>query len=411
MSGCPFINSSAASPTSSDATNAGSSSSSSSAPAASCHYSDYLALGTVLSAQNGAAPAKPGGQGMMHHEENLFVLVHQGFELWFKMVLVDLDKCRELLAGIAAQIAAGQSSSSSSASAAATTTTATAAATAPSTTGVINGKLLECHKHLRRMEQIILHATNAFAILETMHCVDFLEFRDFLQPASGFQSVQFRKLEKELGVQDESRGKVNDADVFSFLRTEEQETLAAVDTSQSISNIVTRILASVAVPCDFVETFVQCAGRAKGDAADPKARKSIEAYCGNLRTILGDPVGWCEGIVLKTDEEREQFRKSVVACLYIYQYRQEPDCAGIAAVIEQLVAIEESLLMWLSRHMHMAERTIGRRSGTANTSGVGYLNFTRGYRIFHALWLVRTLTIRSSALPPLACGESLFSSL
>ena len=355
-----------------------------------CHYADYLALTELLGAQDGASASKPGGKGMMHHEENLFVIVHQTFELWFKMVLVDVERCRDML-GELLVAAAGTGKTDMQT--------------------MMNGRLSLVLNYLRRMEQIIAHATNAFGIIETMHCADFLEFRDYLLPASGFQSVQFRKLERELGVQDAPRAQVNGVGVFTYLKPEEQEDLRRFAAgNKNVNELVNDLLAAVAVPSDFVDAYQQCARRvmveqqtiiAKGNIEDQKVQRTIEGYCANLKAILDDPVGWCEGLTLESDAQRALFQRAVVACLFIYQYRQEPEYAVLASVLEQLVAVEESLLVWRSRHLHMAERMIGRRNGTGGSSGVGYLDITRRYRIFHALWLVRKLTIRSSALPPL----------
>jgi tryptophan 2,3-dioxygenase len=365
-----------------------------------CHYSEYLALTELLNAQSGPSLTKPGGKGMMHHEENLFVIVHQTFELWFKMVLVDTERCREMLYGILDTVAKKKAGTEKISSEAMLTQ--------------MNGNLSLCLNYLRRIESIILHSSGAFSILETMHCGDFLEFRDYLLPASGFQSVQFRKLEKELGVQDEPRALVNGVEVFKYLRPEEQDALAELG-RENINNVVNKILATLAVPSDFLDTYQECARRvmvdqqtiiAKGDTNDPKIAKLIEGYCSNLKNILDDPVGWCEGLTLHTEEEKAEFKKAAIACLFVYQYRQDPEYAVLASVLEQLVAVEESLLVWRSRHLHMAERMIGRRTGTGGSSGVGYLDVTRRYRIFHALWLVRKLTIRSSVLPPLKTMRS-----
>lgn len=379
-----------------------------------CHYSEYLGLGALLALQEGPSLSKPGGHGMMHHEENLFVIVHQTFELWFRMVIVDLEKCRELMGELldaaAANSKAQQQKAAATASAAASTATA-AAGTGQSFLTAMNGKLSLCLNYLRRIEQIITHATGAFGIIETMHCGDFLEFRDYLLPASGFQSVQFRKLERELGLQDEPRATVNGIEVFKYLRPEEQESLDEYVNVNNINHLVNRLLATLNVPADFVETYQSSAQSvmvqqqqmiAKADTSDPKIQRLIQAYVGNLKQMLDDPVGWCEGLHVKTEKERAEFKKAVVSCLFVYMYRHEPEYAVLASVLEQLIAVEESLLVWRSRHLHMAERMIGRRTGTGGSSGVGYLDVTRRYRIFHALWLVRKLTIRSSALPPLS---------
>jgi len=98
-----------------------------------------------------------------HHDEMLFIVVHQTYELWFKELLHEVDT-------IAGMVRAGQ---------------ALAAAR-------LLGRCVEIEKVL--VEQV--------GILETMTPMDFLAFRDRLAPASGFQSAQFRELEYTLGLKD-----------------------------------------------------------------------------------------------------------------------------------------------------------------------------------------------------------------
>ncbi len=98
-----------------------------------------------------------------HHDEMLFIVIHQTYELWFKQLLHEVDT-------IAGMIRSGQ----------------TLAATR------LLGRCVEIEKVL--VEQV--------GILETITPMDFLAFRDRLAPASGFQSRQFRELEYALGMRD-----------------------------------------------------------------------------------------------------------------------------------------------------------------------------------------------------------------
>jgi len=98
-----------------------------------------------------------------HHDEMLFIVIHQTYELWFKALLHEVDT-------IAGMIRAGQSLAAAR----------------------LLGRCVEIEKVL--VEQV--------GILETMTPMDFLAFRDRLAPASGFQSAQFRELEFTLGLKD-----------------------------------------------------------------------------------------------------------------------------------------------------------------------------------------------------------------
>jgi tryptophan 2,3-dioxygenase len=97
------------------------------------------------------------------HDETLFIIIHQVYELWFKELLHELD--------------------------------------------TINAKLdkddvLGTIRLLRRCIEIQRVLVNQIAVLETMTPMDFLTFRDHLMPASGFQSSQFREIEAVCGLKD-----------------------------------------------------------------------------------------------------------------------------------------------------------------------------------------------------------------
>jgi tryptophan 2,3-dioxygenase len=85
------------------------------------------------------------------------------------------------------------------------------------------------------------------------------------------------------------------------------------------------------------------------------------------------------------------------AALYVLTYRMEyvrfPQFAAYARVMDAITGMEEAMLLWRSTHPRMVERMIGTRTGTGGSSGVGYLDRTREYRIFKELWWLRTAAI------------------
>lgn len=357
-----------------------------------CHYSSYLAIEELQKLQDGHAHSKPEGKGLMHHEELTFIIVHQVFELWFKLVFADLSKSREFLTDITAvpELVAHQ-------------------------------RMSQCISYLRRADTIFQHVLGAFTVMETMHPADFLEFRDFLVPASGFQSVAFRSLEQLLGVQNEGRAKVNGAEVFSYLKQFEQDKLAEERRVPSINEYVVEILSRIRVPDNFLDVYIATTEKvlrtqqydiARATPGDPRAEALIAKGIESMQAMLADPVAWSDGLFLP-DDQHEKYKRAVVGALFVIAYRNEPRFALLASLCDEFIAVEEGLVLWRGRHMSMAERMIGRRSGTGGTSsGVGYLDVTRRYRIFHCLWLVRKMFIRSSALPPLGSfgfdGKSIF---
>ncbi|HEY0702375.1 MAG TPA: tryptophan 2,3-dioxygenase family protein [Candidatus Acidoferrales bacterium] len=128
-------------------------------------YSSYLKIPELLKLQ--APESSP-----EHHDELLFIVVHQTYELWFKELLHDLDAVVANLSD--------------------------AAAKPESRDGVY-----EAARLLRRCTEIMRVLVEQFTILETMLPTHFLAFREKLAPASGFQSEQFREIEFLCGLKDE----------------------------------------------------------------------------------------------------------------------------------------------------------------------------------------------------------------
>jgi aminocarboxymuconate-semialdehyde decarboxylase len=128
-------------------------------------YSSYLEVPELLTLQHPESSPP-------HHDELLFIIVHQTYELWFKELLHDLD-------AVVANLRA-------------------AAANPTSRDGVY-----EAARLLRRCTEIMRVLVEQFTILETMLPTHFLAFREKLAPASGFQSEQFRELEFLCGLKDE----------------------------------------------------------------------------------------------------------------------------------------------------------------------------------------------------------------
>ena len=122
--------------------------------AAAMTYGDYLSLGDILSAQ------RPISQ---HHDEMLFIVIHQTKELWLKQTVRELKLARELVRA---------------------------------------DKLVEVHKILSRVTRIQAVMTLSWEVLSTLTPTDYVQFRDVLGSSSGFQSAQFREVEFLLGIKD-----------------------------------------------------------------------------------------------------------------------------------------------------------------------------------------------------------------
>ncbi len=116
-------------------------------------YSSYLKVDNLLNLQE--LKSKP-----EEHDEMLFIIIHQSYELWFKQILHEIDYLQKLL---------------------------------------IQNEIIKAQHNLKRINTILKVLVHQVDILETMTPLEFLSFRDYLESASGFQSAQFRELEFLLG--------------------------------------------------------------------------------------------------------------------------------------------------------------------------------------------------------------------
>src|SRR5919201_3331470 len=120
------------------------------------NYKGYLKLDQLLQLQQPLAQPPS-------HDETLFIIVHQVFELWFRLLLHELDEVFNLLD---------------------------------------HDDVIESERLIRRLTSIVRLFIPKLSVLETMMPSDFIQFRDLLKPASGFQSMQFREIEFACGLKD-----------------------------------------------------------------------------------------------------------------------------------------------------------------------------------------------------------------
>jgi aminocarboxymuconate-semialdehyde decarboxylase len=262
-------------------------------------YSSYLKVPELLELQH--PQSKP-----EHHDELLFILVHQTYELWFKELLHDLD------AVVANLQRAGSSPES-------------------------HDEVYEAARLLRRCTEITRVLVEQFTILETMLPTHFLAFRGLLEPASGFQSEQFREIEFLCGLKDEK--------MLRYHRP----------TPEAYASLKRRL-------------------------EEPSLR---DVFFGALQA-LGKlaPVGAEAG-------ERELFAARARAVHALYQ--DERHHRDWIDVCERLTEFDELIVSWRLRHIQLVERIIGIRMGTGGSAGASYLKLTLDKKFFPELWEARTL--------------------
>ena len=262
-------------------------------------YSSYLKVPELLELQQPQSSPP-------HHDELLFILVHQTYELWFKELLHDLDA---VVANLQKAGAAPHS----------------------------HDEVYEAARLLRRCTEITRVLVEQFTILETMLPTHFLAFRGMLEPASGFQSEQFREIEFLCGLKDEKMLRYHrpTPEAYASLKRRLEE--------PSLRDVFFGAL------------------QAMGNLVPPGANVS----------------------------EKEQFDARAQAVHELY--KGEHHHRDWIDVCERLTEFDELIVSWRLRHIQLVERVIGIRMGTGGSTGASYLKLTLDKKFFPELWEARTL--------------------
>jgi tryptophan 2,3-dioxygenase len=224
------------------------------------------------------------------HDELLFIVVHQVYELWFKEILFELDAIKRVLG---------------------------------------EGKVRLARHFLDRIHTIMKVAIEQVAVLESMSAPDFLEFRNRLAPASGFQSIQFREIEFVSGQKD-----------AAYLERLAQDADAQI-----------RLQRRLTEPSIW------------------------DAFCSALDQ---------RGLPMPPDDEAAR-RATLLSIVRGREgFGEEFD------LCEALLGYDELLTLWRQRHILMVERQIGSKTGTGGSTGASYLRTTLEKRLFPELWSVRS---------------------
>lgn len=287
------------------------------------HYHDYLQLDKILNAQLPESTR----QNIPAHDEMLFIIIHQAYELWFKQLHHETDS----VLGILGKPSLNDNS--------------------PELQTVVH-RLDRCVSILKVLVQQV-------DIMETMTPMDFLDFRDLLRPASGFQSWQFKELEAKLGLKFEHRhGKEY---YTSQLREEHIRIIRQAESGNSVLQLVNNWLERM--------PFLQAGADEKfwhhykqvytGGLADAEKENAV---------VFDNKFGNRE-----PDNERALSPAASRAALFIMLYRGYPLLQLPFRLLNALLEIDEQLSSWRYRHMNMVHRMIGSRIGTGGSTGKDYL--------------------------------------
>jgi len=331
-------------------------------------YGTYLQLDKILQAQR---PPGPDGapRDLHHHDEMLFIVIHQAYELWFKQILHEVGRVRDILAQ----------------------------------QPVPEREVAWAVKSLNRVHEIQRILVSQLSVLETMSPMGFLAFRGELGAASGFQSAQFRELEIVSGLRDDVRYEYAGD---SFERRLDDAARTGLDQLRTQTNLRVALeewLARTPIEDGFVDHYLAAFDRyvagqrelhEQNDQlqGDEKGRtlERLDRYSDAARAFLQGPDGAVHG-----------------ACLFITAYRDEPLLHWPNRLLDSLLEFEELLRLWRFRHARMVERMIGLRVGTGGSSGVEYLDATAGerYRIFTMILESRSFLVPRDMLRDLEHPE------
>lgn len=341
------------------------------------YYGDYLGLKELLSCQ------RPKSEELKRpaHEEMLFIIVHQVYELWFKQILHELDSV----------IAMFNSESMDE-----------------KNMGVAVSRL-------HRVTEIQKLLVDQLHVLETMTPLDFLEFRDLLVPASGFQSVQFRLIENRLGLKSADRLRFSDKPYQSYVHEDDRSTLDSSEKTPSLLECVTAWLERT--PFLTLKNFNFLSSYKK--AVDVMLKKDEEIIRNNAAlgdqgrerqlqllaaarekfSALFDEAKHSE--LVKNGERRLSY-KATLATLFIFLYRDQPILQLPFQFLNKLMDIDEFLTTWRYRHVQMVQRMIGMKIGTGGSSGADYLRqAAESHKLFSDFAQMSTFLIPRSSLPAL----------
>lgn len=320
------------------------------------HYSEYLQLNKILNAQE--------PESVKHHQpahdEMLFIVVHQAYELWFKQILHEVSSVTEILEKPAVND---------------------------------NSPELQTIVHrLSRSVAILKLLVQQIDIIETMTAMDFLDFRDLLRPASGFQSWQFKILEARLGLKYENR---HGKDYYtSQLKPEEVKLIKDAEMKPSLLMLVNTWLERM--PFTGEGNILEIPGFWKNYR---------DIYEASLREGERNNLKYFDAI-FSGNQATEGRSLSPAACksaLFIMLYRGYPLLQLPFQLLNNLLEIDDQLSTWRYRHMNMVHRMIGTRIGTGGSTGKDYLKaaLDRHY-IFSELAGLTSFLIERSKLPQLS---------
>lgn len=338
-------------------------------------YHDYEGLDQILKAQNPWSNAA----GDPVHDEMLFIVFHQVYELWFKQILFEMDDIQKRFAN-----------------------------------DVVDDRDMQpILTYLNRIVEILRHIVGMIDILETMPPQSFVDFRQYLKTASGFQSWQFRLIETRLGLRRTERIPVFHGEFDADLRAESKQAIINAEQKPTLYDQIDQWLSRTPFVNDEDYKFWEEYRNAVYKMFDEKenlARQNLEGEIRDKELEALDKGRHKFDSIFDEEKHAEAQAqgtwrlslKALQAALFITIYSREPVLQGPSQLLRLITDVDELLARWRCRHALMVQRMVGMSAGTGGSSGYSYLLATvEKHRIFTDLFSLSSYLIPSAALPPL----------
>jgi len=341
------------------------------------HYQNYLGLDELLKTQ----VLRSEQLGKPAHEEMLFIITHQVYELWFKQIIHELESVVAMF----------------------------------SEDELDENNLGTVIARLDRVERILQLLVDQIGVMESMTPLDFLDFREYLFPASGFQSVQFRAIESLLGLPEQQRMTYHNQKYSSVFPKEQQEMLGQIYANGTLFDWINKWLERTPFlklgDFNFIEKYREAVRKMleKETTAIQASEYLTEKEKQKRTEMVGSTDTYFKAILSRKNYEElvKEGKKrlsydATLAALFINLYRDEPILQLPFQLLTNLVDIDDLMTTWRYRHAQMVLRMLGNKVGTGGSSGHEYLSETaRRHKIFADFHTISTLLIPRSELPQL----------
>ncbi|NXD30671.1 T23O dioxygenase, partial [Spelaeornis formosus] len=338
-------------------------------------YGEYLQLNKILNAQELESEKK----GKKIHDEHLFIVTHQAYELWFKQILWEMDSVRVIFQN-----------------------------------GHVRDErnMLKVITRMNRISLILKLLVEQFSVLETMTALDFFDFRYYLSPASGFQSLQFRLLENKIGVPQSLRVPYNRRHYRDNFKGQDHELLLQSEQEPTLLQLVEAWLERTpgldAEEFDFWGQFEENVLKGLEEEfaliqakAESEEKDDLLSEFQKQRDVLLSLFDEKRHEHLLSKGERRLSYKALKGALMIYFYREEPRFQVPFQLLTSLMDLDVLMTKWRYNHVCLVHRMIGSKAGTGGSSGYHYLRSTVSdrYKVFVDLFNLSTFLVPRHWIP------------